>query len=251
MHRTTPRIASLVLAATLCAGAAVALPPPPPAPKGASAPVPLKAKGAVELDDPAGDVGSLQTGTADHMVTELGFDMTHLSIVSDGKTLKISATLTQPPGARGGHALDVYLDTDNDPKTGVSQIMGFSSGFGGFEYVLELDSCVDYDDHLGVTCGVTRKAKPTSNYGSVRLDRWKGKGYYDKEPVLGNGVAPMPKESVRTPLAGSVLTGVVSYEDLKVKPGQTIRIAAGEWTKREKGSQNAPAVCPEILLTLR
>jgi hypothetical protein len=212
---------------------------------------PIKAKGAVELDDPAGDVGPIETGTADHMVSEPGFDMTHLSITSDGKILKIAATLTAPPGARGGHALDVYLDTDNDKTTGVSQIMGFSNGFGGFEYVLELDSCVDYDDHLGVTCGVTRKAKPTANYGSVRLERFKSKGPYDKEAVLGNGVMTIPKESVKTPLAGSVLTGVVSYEDLKVKPGQTVRIFAGEWTKREKGSAHSPDLCPEIFLTLR
>ena len=224
----------------------LATPPPAPASK-----APIRAQGSIELDDPAGDVGTIQSGTSDHMVSVPGFDMTHLSIVSDGKTLKISATLTSPPGPRGGHALDVYLDTDNDSKTGVSQIMGFSNGFGGFEYALELDSCVDYDDHMGPTCGVTRKAKPTANYGSVRLEHFKGKGPYDKEAILGNGVVPMPKESVKTPLAGTVLTGVVGYDDLKVKAGQTIRIAAGEWTKLEKGSKSSPALCPEILLTLR
>jgi hypothetical protein len=235
---------SLAVASLFASGAALALPSPTAKPA-------IRAKGSVELDDPAGDVGPIQTGTSDHMVSEPGFDMTHLSIVSDGKTLKISATLTAPPGARGGHALDLYFDTDNDKATGVSQVMGFSSGFGGFEYVAELDSCVNYDDHLGVTCGVSRKAKPTANYGSVRLERYKGKDYYDKEPVLGNGVVPMPKESVKTPLAGSVLTGVIGYDDLKVKPGQTIRIYAGEWTKLEKGSKSSPDLCPEILLTLK
>lgn len=244
MRSTTPRLARLALLSLFSASAALALPSPSPKP-------PIHAKGSVELDDPAGDVGSIQTGTSDHMVSEVGFDMTHLSIVSDGKTLRIAATLTSPPGARGGHALDLYFDTDNDKTTGVSQVMGFSSGFGGFEYVGELDSCVNYDDHLGVTCGVTRNAKPTVNYGSVRLERYKGKGPYDKEAVLGNGVVPTPKESVKTPLAGSVLTGVIGYDDLKVKPGQTIRIYAGEWTKREKGSKSSPDLCPEILLTLR
>jgi len=232
--------ASLVLLAEASGVAA-----PAPAPASAS---PVKATGAVELDDPAGDVGPVMTGTADHMVAEPGFDMVHLSIGSDGKKLKISVTLTEPPGARAGRAVDFYFDTDNDRATGAT-ITGHQ--IEGFEYAMELDSCVDYEDHLGASCSVTRKAKPTANFASVHLDRFKGNSSFEKEAVIDNGFIRKPKESVKTPVAGKVLTGVVDYEDMKLRSGQTIRIVAAEWTKLRKGSTSIPAECPEILLKLR
>ena len=67
---------------------------------------PIRARYLVELDDPVGDVGPLQTGSSDDMKSEPGFDMKHLSIKTDGKQLTIAATLTQPPGVRAGRAVD-------------------------------------------------------------------------------------------------------------------------------------------------
>jgi hypothetical protein len=215
----------------------------PPAPIGAT---PIRATGSVELDDPAGDVGPIETGIKEERLIEPAFDMVHLSIASDGRRLTIRATLTAPPGAHAGRAVDVYFDTDNDATTGVSRVPGYS--VGGFEYVLHLDSCVDYDDGRG-SCVAARVARPFANYGSVRLARYRSRRSHDLEDVLDDETG-RPKLAVRTPVTGTILTGVVDYEDLKVRPGQTIRIVAGEWTKRKPGTKRTPALCPEILLTL-
>ena len=209
---------------------------------------PLRARYAVELDDPVGDVGPVETGPAGQMESKPGFDMRHLSIKSDGRQLTIAVTLTEPPGARAGRAVDFYIDTDNDAKTGARLEV---EHIGGFEYFLQLDSCVAYDDHMGRTCGVSRKAKATANDAAVQLQRYKGTEAFDKEPILDDRGYGPTKASVMTPVTGTLLQAAVDYQDLKVKAGQAIRIVAGEWTKRKPGSKNDPDFCPEILLTLK
>ncbi len=213
-----------------------------------AAPRSIRAKFSVELDDPKGDVGPIQVGPTDKMVEKPGFDMVHLSIRSDGKQLVVAATLSEPPGNNVGSAVDVYLDTDNNAKSGAELPV---ERVAGFEYHVTLDACANYDDHLGPTCGVTRSAKATSNWGAVRVDRYKSAKEYERDAVIEDGDFAMHKAAIKSPVAGAVVRGVVDYADLQLKSGQTIRILAREWTKRAPGSRNDPVFCPEIVLTLR
>jgi hypothetical protein len=209
----------------------------------AAAPVraPVKGVHKVEVDDPKSDVGSVQTGSVDKPETQPGFDMEHLSIRSDGKQLTIAATLTEAPGANAGRAVDVYVDRDNDPKSGATLPV---EKIGGVEYFLQLDSCVAYEgEHGRTTCAVPHKAKPTANAAAIQLQRYKGTDQYDKEPVLRDAEFGPGKPSVKTPVTGRVLQASLDYADLQVKPGQKIRIVAGEWNKKTPGI--------EILLTLK
>ena len=183
----------------------------------------IRARGSVELADPKGDVGPVETGTAGNMVSEPGFDMVHLSIVSDGKRIVFAATLTEPPGARAGRAVDFHVDTDANPKTGAE--LGVL-GIHGVEYSLELDSCVQYGQHLGFSCAVSRKAQATANWGAMAVERYKGTSSFDKDTVVDDGEFVRGKASARIPVKGAVLQGSVDYADLGVKSGQTIRIVA-------------------------
>ena len=202
---------------------------------------PLRGVHSVEVDDPKGDVGTVQTGSIDKPETQPGFDMEHLSIRSDGKQLTIAATLTEAPGANAGRAVDVYVDTDNDAKSGAALPV---EKIAGFEYFLQLDSCVAYEGERGrMTCAVPRRAKPMANAAAVQLQRYKGTDQYDKEPVLRDAEFGPGKASVKTPVTGRVLQASLDYADLQVKPGQKIRIVAGEWNKKTPGI--------EILLTLK
>ncbi len=208
----------------------------------------IRATHAIELEDPRGDVGPISVGTADKMVEVPGFDMVHLSIRSDGQRITFAATLTQPPGASAGEAVDFHVDTDANARTGMDLP---ALGLRGMEYSLHLDSCVNFDDHLGPSCAVSRKAHATANWGAVVVERYNGTNSFQKEKVVDDGDFVRGKASVKTPVAGAVLQGSVDYADLKVKPGQTIRIVAAEYTKRKAGSRNIPEFCPEILLTLK
>jgi len=207
----------------------------------APARAPVRGVHGVEVDDPKGDVGTVQTGSPDKPETKAGFDMEHLSIRSDGKQLTIAATLTEAPGANAGRAVDVYLDTDSNRQTGATLSV---EKIGGVEYFLQLDSCVAYEGERGrMTCAVPRTAKPTANAAAVQLQRFKGTDQYDKEPVLRDAEFGLGKPSVKTPVTGRVLQASLDYADLQVNPGQKIRIVAGEWTKKTPGI--------EILLTLK
>jgi hypothetical protein len=66
-----------------------------------AAPPPIKATGAVEVPDAAGDMGPM------------------LSIKSDGSRLTIGATLKDPPGSFASSVVEVYLHSDNTPQRGV------------------------------------------------------------------------------------------------------------------------------------
>jgi hypothetical protein len=94
-----------------------------------------------------------------------------------------------------------------------------------------------------MTCAVPRRAKPMANAAAVQLQRYKGTEQYDKEPILRDAEFGPGKESVKTPVTGRVLQASLDYADLQVKPGQKIRIVAGEWNKKTPGI--------EILLTLK
>ncbi len=200
-----------------------------------------KAKGTIELSDPSGDVKPITTSHGSYP----GFDVTKLAIASDGKQIKISATLKDPPGDFASSVLYLYFDTDNDPGSGIT-LMFFKSKTG-FEYKAELDACIKFDNGMTACTGGSRKSKPIKRFGSVDLYRLKGRSENDKEPVLSALGFPGRKASQKIPITGKVVQGVIDYQDLKVKSGQTIRILVREAC----GPLNPSSLFPEILLTLK
>src|SRR5258706_8528636 len=98
-----------------------------------------KANGGIELPDAAGDCSPIHSSERDYP----GLDVVKLALVSDGQHLTITATLKEPPGVFASEVVNVYLDTDNNPKTGAELTFPPSAGW---EYKAELDACADYSD---------------------------------------------------------------------------------------------------------
>jgi hypothetical protein len=212
---------------------------------GAEAPLPVKkAAGSIELTDPVGDVEPLHSsGDKDYP----GYDVVKLALASDGKALAISATLHDAPGVFASDVLEIFFDTDNQAGTGAQMVF---PEIGGFEYRAELDACINFSDKSSACVGGTSdaKVKATAHYAALDLSRYKGKDPYDKEDVVSALGFPGEKASVKTPIGPDlVVHGTIDYADLKVKPGQTIRILV-----REASSSTAlKGYFPEILLTLK
>jgi hypothetical protein len=209
------------------------------------APLPVKkAAGSIELTDPVGDVEPLHSsGDKDYP----GYDVVKLTLASDGKALAISATLHDAPGPFASDVLELFFDTDNQAATGAQ--MTFPE-IGGFEYKAELDACIDFSDKSAACVGGTSnpKVKATAHYGALDLSRYTGKGPYDKEDVVDALGFPGRKASAKTPIGPDfVVRGTIDYADLKVKPGQTIRILVRE----ASSSTDLAGYFPEILLTLK
>jgi len=199
-----------------------------------------KASGKIELTDPAGDVQPIHGSSGDYP----GLDVVGLAIASDGKQITFTATLKDPPGSFASDLLGIYIDTDNQAATGME--MTFPE-LAGFEYKAELQACADYSDKSSACVGGSTKAKPTKHWAAIQLDRFKGKGQYDKETVVDSMGFPGSKASAQLPITGKVVQGSIDYADLKVKPGQTIRIVVNE----SGGGGNLDSYFPEILLKLQ
>jgi hypothetical protein len=209
------------------------------------APLPVKkAAGSIELTDPVGDIEPLHSsGDKDYP----GYDVVKLTLASDGKTLAISATLHDAPGPFASEVLELFFDTDNKAGTGSQMIF---PKIGGFEYMAKLYTCIDFSDKSSACVGGTTaaKAKPTAHYAAIDLSRYTGKGPYDKEDVVDALGFPGRKASTKTPIGPDlVVRGMIDYADLKVKPGQTIRILVREGSS----ATDLSGYFPEILLTLK
>ncbi len=201
----------------------------------ATRPAPVqKATYAVEWTDPVGDVKP--QSTSDGMVP--GFDVVKLALASDGTRLTITATLKGPmSGDFASDVVEVYLDVDNDAKTGTET---FWSNKPGFELVAKLVACVRYDNGGSACSGSLKGAKVKGYYATATLGRFKN-GAANPEKVVGVFDAPA------VPFQGAVLSASLSYKDLGVKPGQAIRIVARE----SDGPTDATADFPEVILTLK
>jgi hypothetical protein len=192
-----------------------------------------RAKGGIELDDPAGDSKS-------------NYDVVKLVIQSDGKQIRFVVTLKDPPGNYARPVIEVFFDTDNNPATGAK--LWFSDGkMGiGYDYTSKLKSCIKYSN--GVTaCAGQSKAEVSDRFGVMDLYRYKGKKERSKVRVVASMGSKRKKTGKRTPIKGRVVQGVLNYEDLKVKSGQTIRILVWESGAHIKKR----ALFPEVLLTLK
>ncbi len=190
-----------------------------------------KAKGSIELSDPAGD-------------SKNRFDVVKLAIVSDGKQIKFDVTLKEPPGNYADSVIAVYFDMDNDPQTGAKMyFLDDKRGFG-YNYTAKLNSCIKYDNGM-TACAGGSDAKVLKRFGAMALYRYKGKTESGKEEIVAR--IGGKKKAKRIPIKGKVVQGVLDYEDLKVKSGQTIRILIWEADVHDKNK----ALFPEVLLTLK
>jgi hypothetical protein len=228
----------------LLAAVVLALPTVSPA-WAADAPLPVKqATGSIELTDPAGDIEPLHSSNDKDYP---GYDVVKLALASDGKALAISATLHDAPGPFASDVLELLFDTDRKAGTGAQ--MTFPE-IGGFEYRAQLDACIAFSDKSEACVGGTSdaKVKPTAHYAAIDVSRFTGKGAYDREDVVDALGFPGRKASAKQPIGSDlVVRGTIDYADLKVKPGQTIRILVRE----ASSSSGFSGYFPEILLTLK
>ncbi|HEY0782329.1 MAG TPA: hypothetical protein VGE98_07745 [Thermoanaerobaculia bacterium] len=227
-----------VLAALLLVLAAL------PAAGADDAPLPVKkAVGSIELTAPVGDVHPLHSSSGKDYP---GFAVVKMTLASDGKALSINATLRDAPGAFASDVLEMLFDTDNKAATGAQMIF---PKIGGFEYKAELDACVDFSDRSSACVGGSGdKVKAIAHYGAIDLKRYTGKGEYEREDVISALAFPGRKSSVQTPIGPDhVVRGVIDYADLKVKPGQTIRILV----RPSSLATDLSGYFPAILLTLK
>jgi hypothetical protein len=211
---------------SLALGLALAAPQAPPQIQ--------KATHAVEWTDAAGDVESINTSDG----KEPGFDVVKLAISSDGTAITFSATIKSPAKPKfASDVVQVYFDTDRNPKTGVTT---FWSKKPGFEYRGALDFCIEYDNGGSACQGSFGGAKIKGYYGAMELGR------FAKDPVNPETVVSA-LDAPKVPVKGMVVSASLSYKDLGVKPGQVIRILARE----SCGGFDEKADFPEVLLTLK
>ncbi len=193
-----------------------------------------KAVHAVEWTRPAGHVRPGQTSGGPRPP----FDVVKLALSSDGTKLTVTATLGSPmSGDFASDVVQVYIDTDNDSKTGVKT---FWSNKPGFELLAHLYACVRYENGGSACAGGFTKAKVKGYYAVADLGRFKTDPL-NPEKVVGSMDAPA------VPFQGSVLSASLGYKDLGVKPGQAVRIVA----RVSDGPSDETADFPEVILTLK
>jgi hypothetical protein len=193
-----------------------------------------KAVRAVEWTRPAGHVRPGSTSSGERPA----FDVVKLALSSDGTKLTITATLKSPmSGDFASDVVQVYIDTDNDPKTGSKT---FWSDKPGFELLAKLYACVRYENGGSACAGGLTGAKVKGYYAVADLGRFKTDPV-NPEKVVGIFDAP------EVPFQGAVLSASLSYKDLGVTPGQAIRVIA----RVSDGPSDETADFPEVILTLK
>lgn len=168
----------------------------------------------------------------------LPFDVVKLALSSDGTKLTFTATLKSPmSGDFASNVVEVYIDADNDPKTGSKT---FWSNKPGFELLAKLYACIRYENGGSACAGGFTGAKVKGYYAVADLGRFKTDPV-NPEKVVGS------RDPLEVPFQGPILSASLSYKDLGVKPGQAIRIIA----RVSDGPSDETADFPEVLLTLK
>jgi len=217
----------------------------------AQLPAPRVATGSIELTDPAGDVQpiiylqSVGTGPTTEMKYP-GFDVTRLTVGSDGRMLSFAATLAAPPAQAASDVLEFYIDADNNPKTGVS-IPFEPTALAGLELYGTLKVCLERD-LFGTTCTGTDQ-KPLGHSAIATVEKY-GKEWMFKDTLVSFPAAGATKKAVATPIKGTVVQAAADYAVLGVTSGQTIRIVVRE-ACAGKVKNVTQGYFPEIVLTLK
>lgn len=146
--------------------------------------------------------------------------VTNLAILSDGKQVTFQATLKEVPNSEGSNVINIYLDTDNNPATGM-QIGGDEPG--GFEYKALLSTCVDYSNHATACGNGNSSGEPIRHWAGITLDRFEGNSEH-KISIIGLVGMGDDRVSAQVPITGKTAQGSISYGDLKIKRDQTLRI---------------------------
>jgi hypothetical protein len=206
--------------------------------------------GRAELTDPAGDVQPIiyrvSVGSGpEKEVKYPGFDVVKLVVSSDGKAITFAATLKTPPANAAHEVIEFYIDSDNNPKTGVTH--PDSRLLAGVEFFGTLDACLDHAT-FGTSCATTDE-RPAGYTAIVTLEKF-GRDWPFKDTLYDLPAAGKVKEPVKTPIKGAVVQATVDYASMGVKSGQTIRLIARE---HSAGTVNnvGQGYFPEILLTLK
>lgn len=188
-----------------------------------------KASGEVTLDDATGDVQAMSSSSGEHP----GRDVVKLRVASDGTNLSIAATLASDmSGTFASDVIQLYVDKDNDASTGTGAIW---TELTGFEWMVELLACIEYENG-GSACVGGAGSKATAYYAVAKVtDTASNKALHS--------VWDLPK----TPIQGPVVESKVSYADLGVQSGQTIRFCARE----SNGAYDESSYFPEVALTLK
>jgi hypothetical protein len=192
-----------------------------------------KAMHSVEWQDPAGDVGEISTSKG----TVPGFDVVRLALVSDGTALTITATLAEAwSGTFASDVVEIYLDVDGDAAEGYSTRW---SKVPGFDLRARLHACAEYSNGASACTG--RAGTEVQNrYAVAALGT-----ILDTSGNTKDTVGQM--DARQFPIAGAVVSASLTYEDLGVKPGQSIRVLARE----SNGPRDATADFPVVALTLK
>ena len=201
---------------------------------------PIKATGAIELKDAAGDMTPISSSSGDLPAV----DVVLLAIKSDGARVTFTATLNDPPGRFATAPVTVLIDVDNNPATGTKP---FGSKPGRFEYKAEVSLCIKHSDESESCSGGSTKGTPTVRYGAMNLTRLKGDSEYGGDTVIDNMGFPGARPSVKTPVTAKVIEAAFDYADIKAKPGQVIRLLAAESGSTPKDD----GFFPIVLLTLK
>ncbi len=188
-----------------------------------------KAAGEFTFDDPTGDVQPMSSSSGEHP----GRDVVKLRVVSDGSSLTIAANLaTGISGTFANDVVQLFVDKDNDASTGSEANWAKVSGF---EWKVELLVCIEYENG-GTACVGGAGDKAVAYYAVLKVT----------DTATGQALTSV-WDLPQTPIQENIVESKVSYDELGVQSGQTIRIFARE----SSGAYDADSYFPEVALTLK
>ncbi|MFN7975936.1 MAG: hypothetical protein U0166_26975 [Acidobacteriota bacterium] len=189
----------------------------------------LAAPGTLELSDKAGDV---KTTGENH-----GLDLVKLSIATDGAKIAFGATLKGSfQGYMDKDPILIYVDIDDDATTG-KPAPGFGVDKMGFEYVIALSICVDYRSGYS-SCGGgggAAQSEVVAQYAIASVSTMGGGGKATRR------LFDAPHGTVE----GDHIQAEITYTDLGVKAGQTVRLVVRE----NHAEMDADGFLPDARLT--
>ena len=193
----------------------------------------VKAKHAVELEDPVGDVRD--------QGDEPSMDVVKVSITSDGKNIQVIAVLKETISYyleehKADEVISLHFDIDKNAETGGLAFWGKKAGF---EHKVSLVACIQYENG-GLACMGSVGGKITGYISSLSTYAYEqGK----KSPKRNRSSL----ESTQKAITDKEIEIEFPYRDIGVSSGQSIRMVI-----RESDSFfNDESYFPEVLFTLK
>ncbi len=192
------------------------------------------AEHSVVLEDAAGDVTD-----GDHP----GKDVVKVILDTDGTDLNITVVLAKEAkfyldGHMAGDVIDLILDADNNKATGGKP---FFYETPGFEFLIEVGACIEYEDG-GMACsGALRGSKATNYFSTYSLEKYIEEDKKERISEAFNWKA-RGKD-----IQGNSIKVSVPYSQMNLSPGQKVRFAV----KERDDSTFKKEYLPEVLLTIK